>query len=97
MFAHISFKVATDVAVYFCDPHSLWQRGSNENTNGLLWQCLPRSTDLATVTPIQLGQMASELNERLLESLGWHTSAEKFNELLAKTGRDRRPNRSRSL
>ena len=85
MAAHVSFKVATDVAVYFCDPHSPWQRGTNENTNGLLRQYLPRSTDLATVTARQLDQIAAELNERPRETLGWDTLAEKLNELLAMT------------
>jgi len=85
MAAHADFKIATDLDVYFCDPHSPWQRGTNENTNGLLRQCLPRSTDLATVTASQLDQIAAELNERPRESLGWHTPAEKFKGLLAMT------------
>ena len=54
MAAHADFKVTTDVAVYFCDPHSPWQRGTNENTNGLLRQYLPRSRDLATITDREL-------------------------------------------
>ena len=85
MAAHADFKVATDVAVYFCDPHAPWQRGTNDNTNGLLRQYLPRSTDLATVTARQLDQIAAELNERPRETLGWDTLAEKLNELLAMT------------
>jgi transposase, IS30 family len=83
MAAHVSFSVATDVAVYFCDPHSPWQRGTNENTNGLLRQYLPRSLDLSTVTDAQLDAIAQELNERPRETLGWMTPSEKFSELVA--------------
>jgi transposase, IS30 family len=81
--AHVSFTVATDLAVYFCDPHSPWQRGTNENTNGLLRQYLPRSLDVATVTARQLDAIAAELNERPRETLGWMTPSEKFSELVA--------------
>jgi IS30 family transposase len=91
MAAHVSFKVATDIAVRFCDTHSPWQRSTNENTNGLLRQYLPRSTDLATVTASQLDQSAAELNERPRETLGWHTPAEKINGLLTMTSSDRIP------
>jgi transposase, IS30 family len=83
MAAHVSFTVATDLAVYFCDPHSPWQRGTNENTNGLLRQYLPRSLDFATVTARQLDAIAAELNERPRETLGWMTPSEKFSELVA--------------
>jgi transposase, IS30 family len=83
MAAHVSFTVATDLAVYFCDPHSPWQRGTNENTNGLLRQYLPRSLDVATVTARQLDAIAAELNERPRETLGWMTPSEKFSELVA--------------
>jgi transposase, IS30 family len=83
MAEHLSFSVATDVAVYFCDPHSPWQRGTNENTNGLLRQYMPRSLDLSTVTDAQLDAIAQELNERPRETLGWMTPSEKFSELVA--------------
>jgi transposase, IS30 family len=83
MAAHVSFTVATNLAVYFCDPHSPWQRGTNENTNGLLRQYLPRSLDFATVTARQLDAIAAELNERPRETLGWMTPSEKFSELVA--------------
>ena len=83
MAAHVTFSVATDVAVYFCDPHSPWQRGTNENTNGLLRQYLPRSLDFGTVTDAQLDAIAAELNERPRETLGWMTPSEKFSELVA--------------
>jgi transposase, IS30 family len=85
MAEHVSFSVATDVAVYFCDPHSPWQRGTNENTNGLLRQYLPRSLDFSTVTDAQLDAIAAELNERPRETLGWMTPSEKFSELVAAT------------
>jgi transposase, IS30 family len=85
MAAHVSFSVATDVAVYFCDPHAPWQRGTNENTNGLLRQYLPRSLDFATVTDERLDAIAAELNERPRETLGWMTPSEKFSELVATT------------
>ena len=86
MAAHADFEVATDVAVYFCDPHSPWQRGTNEDTNGLIRQYLPRTRDLATVTGRELDQIAAELDGRPRETLGWMTPAEKFIELLAMTG-----------
>ena len=68
--AHASCKVATDIDVYFCNPHSRWQRGTNENTNGLLRQYLSHSTDLVPVTASQLNQIAAELNARPREALG---------------------------
>jgi transposase, IS30 family len=81
MAAHVSFSVATDVAVDFCDPHSPWQRGTNENANGLLRRYLPRSLDFGT--DAQLDAIATELNERPRETLGWMTPSEKFSELAA--------------
>ena len=80
--AHQAFTVDTGVDVYFCDPHSPWQRGSNENTNGLLRQYLPRKLDLAARSQIELDEIAAELNGRPRKTLEWRTPAEKMNELL---------------
>jgi transposase, IS30 family len=84
MAEHVRFTVDTGVQVYFCDPHRPWQRGSNENTNGLLRQYLPRSADFRAVTPEALEALeaiAAELNGRPRETLGWQTPAERFLEL----------------
>jgi len=76
MALHQQFTVATNVQVYFCDPQSPWQRGSNENTNGLLRQYFPRGTDLDRVTQQQLNAVANKLNTRPRQTLNWKTPAE---------------------
>ena len=82
MHEHKRFTVATDVQVYFCDPHSPWQRGSNENTNGLLRQYFPKGTDLSRHSQPYLNKVARELNERPRETLGFRTPAVKLAEVL---------------
>jgi IS30 family transposase len=86
MALHHQFSTAADMPVYFCDPHSPWQRGSNENTNGLLRQYFPKGTDLAVHHPEHLAAVAAELNGRPRKTLGWDTPAERFAKLLAVTG-----------
>jgi IS30 family transposase len=82
---HRRFTVATDVRVYFCDPHSPWQRGSNENTNGLLRQYFPKGTDLAGHSPEHLAAVAGERNGRPRQTLGWETPAERLTKALTVT------------
>ena len=85
MALHHQFSTLADMPVYFCDPHSPWQRGSNENTNGLLRQYFPKSTDLAGHTPEHLAAVAAKLNGRPRKTLGWDTPAERLAKLLADT------------
>jgi transposase, IS30 family len=82
MAAHRSFTVATDMPVYFCDPASPWQRGSNENTNGLLRQYFPKGTDLSMHGPADLEHVAQQLNGRPRKTLGWETPAQRLRALL---------------
>ena len=86
MAQHQLFTVATDIAVYFCDPQSPWQRGTNENTNGLLRQYFPKYTDLSTFTQAELDAVALRLNTRPRETLGFITPAEKLASSVATTG-----------
>jgi IS30 family transposase len=83
---HRRFTLATDIDVYFCDPQSPWQRGSNENTNGLLRQYFPKGTDLSGYSQAQLNKVARQLNERPRETLGFETPAARFSACVASTG-----------
>src|SRR6202044_1035745 len=85
MAKHKDFTVATDVKVYFCDPQSPWQRGSNENTNGLLRQYFPKKTDLSDYSQSDLNKVALRLNQRPRETLGFQTPASKLQESVAST------------
>ena len=83
MAQHAQLRIDIGLAIYFCDPHSPWQRGTNENTNGLLRQYFPKGTDLSFHGPGILANVADELNNRPRKRHGWATPAEKLAELLS--------------
>lgn len=83
---HAVFTMATDMPVYFCDPRSPWQRGSNENTNGLLRQYMPKDQDISIYEQWELDEMARSLNTRPRKTLGFYSPAERYNEAVAATG-----------
>src|SRR2546421_5544311 len=87
--AHKAFTVAPDVQVYFCDPHSPWQRGTNENTTGLLRQYFPKGTDLSAHSAEEIAAVAAALNARPRKTLAWKTPAEALDQLLQSDNKDR--------
>ena len=85
MAQHAQLRIEAGVAVYFCDPHSPWQRGTNENTNGLLRQYFPKGTDLSVHSAEDLAAVAIALNSRPRKTLGWRTPAEALDQFLRTT------------
>ena len=83
MSRHAQLRIATGVEVYFCDPHSPWQRGTNENTNGLLRQYFPKGADLSVHSPDALTEVAAGLNGRPRKTLDWRTPSEALEQLLS--------------
>ncbi len=83
MAQHAHITLATKMVIYFCDPYSPWQRGTNENTKGLLRQYFPKGTDLSVHSPERLMEVANELNDRPRKTLGWMTPAEAMQQLLS--------------
>ena len=85
MVRHVEFTTATNIPVYFCDPHSPWQRGTNENTNGLLRRYLPKGRDLTNISASELRAIERSLNSRPRKTLGYSTPLEKLTEFIALT------------
>jgi IS30 family transposase len=83
---HKQFTLATDIQVFFCDPQNPWQRGTKENTNGLLRQYLPKGIDVSTYSQAKLNALARGLNERPRKTLDFQTPAEMFSQIVASTG-----------
>ena len=83
---HKRFTLATDIKVYFCDPQNPWQRGTNENTNGLLRQYFPKGTDISSYSQAKLNAVARRLNERPRKTLNYETPADRFSQSVASTG-----------
>jgi IS30 family transposase len=88
MAKHAELRIETGLGVYFCDPHSPWQRGSNENTNGLLRRYFPKGTDLAAHDADDLAAVAQSINTRPRKTLGWRTPAEALDEVLRSAQKD---------